>query len=199
MAAWMRPPPGAPNTMWARLSFSTIVGEMVEFLMRHGWRPVALAPPRLKSAPESLSRNPDTVAPAPNVVLLVCVSATAFPSPSTTDMCVVSPPDEPSDGSGSDPSKFPLDVVLVAPYGLNGAHPGDGAAGLFSMTVSGRPICGVARPAPTSERRLPAKVFETTPAAGTFAQLGSLLNRVSLLATRIADATTSNASADCVG
>jgi hypothetical protein len=42
--------------------------------------------------PESLRKKPATAAPEPNTELLVTVTATALPSLSTTEMCVVSPP-----------------------------------------------------------------------------------------------------------
>jgi hypothetical protein len=45
----------------------------------------------VKRNPESFRKNPPTKPPLPQTLLFVCVSATALPSLSTTDRCVVSP------------------------------------------------------------------------------------------------------------
>src|SRR5690554_1556290 len=87
------PPPGAPTTSCTRPSRSRMVGAMVELRIRHGLEPPAGSESHwLKSMPESFRKKPETEAPDPHTELLVFVSATALPSPSTTERCVVSPP-----------------------------------------------------------------------------------------------------------
>src|SRR5690606_40532722 len=87
----MRPPPGAPITARTRPSSSTMVGEMVELRTRQSLRAGAVGSVREKSTAELFRKNPSTHAPEPKYGLSVLLSATALPSLSTTERCVVSP------------------------------------------------------------------------------------------------------------
>src|SRR3989304_9504244 len=96
MVGWISPPPGAPTTVSTCPPFRTNVGEMVVDRVRQRDREGARTLSGVNWKPESLRKKPDTDAPDPLTELLVWVSDTAFPSASTTEMCVVSPPSLPS-------------------------------------------------------------------------------------------------------
>ena len=96
-------PPAAPTTIWAFLPLgsNTMVGDMLERGRLKGpgklrvlWiAPKALGTPAsaVKSFISLLRRTPllPATKPEPMWVFMVWVDATAFPSPSTIEMCVV--------------------------------------------------------------------------------------------------------------
>ena len=98
----IRPPPGAPSTSRTFPSLTTIVGVIDDSMRLLGAIAFALPPTRpnmlgvpgraAKSSISSLSRKPQpaTTSALPNVLLIVVVHATALPSLSTTEKCVVS-------------------------------------------------------------------------------------------------------------
>src|SRR5579872_6290909 len=183
MASGIRALPGEPITISTEPSRITRVGAIVVMRVIHAGASARSSSSGVIVAPELLRKKPSTATPAPKVLLLVTVTATALPSLSTTEMCVVSPPDGPVSPAGvvaGVPAPFD-----AAPYGSKGAQAAGDAAASNGAAFTGAIVAG-ARPVPTSARRCSANVLDTAPRAGTGCQRGSKLPRLAVSPTRSA-------------